>query len=99
MKYRTQLKHIEIKGFKSISTANPICLDLTDVNIFLGANGSGKSNIIDFFNMLSYMMSGSFQRFIEQSGNSQSFLYYGSKITQQISAELRFGNKDNEDIY
>jgi predicted ATPase len=37
--------------------------------VLLGANGSGKSNIISFFKMLNFMMSGSFQLFVEKSGD------------------------------
>ncbi len=94
-----KLKSVEIKGYKSISFDNPLHLELGDVNILLGANGSGKSNIISFFKMLSYMMSGSLQLFVEQSGTNQKFLYYGSKKTPTLYSELRFENSISYDIY
>ena len=58
-----KLREVTIKGYKSIAFDNPVTLKLGDVSILLGANGAGKSNIVSFFNMLSYMMSKSFARY------------------------------------
>ena len=44
-----KIKSLEIKGYKSISSDYPLTLNLDNINIFLGANGAGKSNIISFF--------------------------------------------------
>ena len=94
-----KIRKVKISGFKSISQERPVDIEFGDVSIILGANGSGKSNIISFFKMLNYMMSGSFQSFLETNGGSQSFLYYGSKITQNINGELTLYNNRGEDIY
>lgn len=85
-----RLKSIEIKGFKSIPFQSPLRLEFGDVNILLGANGAGKSNIVSFFKMLGYMMSSSLQRFIAEYGTNQKFLYYGAKKTPTMSASVRF---------
>lgn len=68
---RDKLLQIEIKGFKSISSDKPLQLDFCDVTILLGANGSGKSNIISFFRMLNHMMDGTIQMIKDASVNSQ----------------------------
>lgn len=94
-----KLTSMEIKGYKSIAFDSPLHLELGDINILLGANGSGKSNIISFFKMLSYMMSGSLQLFVEQAGTNQKFLHYGSKRTPTLCGELRFENSVSYDIY
>lgn len=96
---KLKLSRIEISGYKSISSAFPLRLHFGDVNILLGANGAGKSNIVSFFKMLSYMMSGSFQKYVAQSGTNQTFLHYGSKVTSAIRAEVEFGNETSRDIY
>ena len=44
-----RLKSIKIQGFKSIPFQHPLELMFGDINILLGANGAGKSNIISFF--------------------------------------------------
>ena len=60
---RTKLQEVTIRGYKSIAYDRPVTLKLGDVSILLGANGAGKSNIISFFRMLSYMMSKSFWKY------------------------------------
>jgi predicted ATPase len=40
---------IEIEGFKSIKSVK---VPLSPINILIGANGSGKSNFIQFFEFL-----------------------------------------------
>lgn len=94
-----RIKHIEISGFKSISAQQPLNLNLGDINILLGANGAGKSNIVGFFRMLNYMMSGSLQMYIAQHGTNQKFLYYGEKTTPSLSAEIQTESNGWEDTY
>ena len=85
-----RLKEVTIKGYKSIAFDEPVKLRFNDdVIVLLGANGAGKSNIISFFQLLSYMMSGSLQLFVEQAGTNQVFLHYGSKKTPSLYGELR----------
>jgi len=93
------LREVTIKGYKSISINIPLHLTLKKINVILGANGSGKSNIISFFKMLNYMTSGSLQSFVESNGGSQSFLHYGSKFTQNIQASLIFTSEKYHDRY
>ena len=77
-----KLREVLIKGYKSIAFDNPVTLKLGVVSILLGANGAGKSNIISFFQMLSYMMSKSFGGYVELKGTSNSLLHYGAKKLQ-----------------
>lgn len=96
---RTKLTSIEIRGFKSISYEVPLTLKMSDVNILLGANGVGKTNIISFFRMLGYMMSGTLQKHVAERGTSASFLHYGSKRTPRLRAKLHFQDEENSDMY
>ncbi|MEB0014610.1 MULTISPECIES: AAA family ATPase [Oxalobacteraceae] len=43
------LRQVKIEGFKSIASAE---LELGDLNVIIGANGSGKSNFIGVFRLL-----------------------------------------------
>ena len=43
------MDYIKISGYKSIKDEK---IDLKPINIFIGANGSGKSNFISFFEFL-----------------------------------------------
>ena len=96
---RKKLCKVMIGGYKSIAYENPITLRLGDVNILLGANGAGKSNIISFFRMLGYMMSKSFGMYIEKSGTANSLLHYGSKKTPVMSGTLEFTDDKSIDSY
>ena len=87
---KKKLIKVEIKGYKSIAFDQPVTLSLGAINILLGANGAGKSNIISFFKMLSYMMSKSFARYVEMAGTSNSLLHYGDKQTPFHEGNLTF---------
>jgi len=95
----TRLKEVSISGYKSISPHHPLTVQLDNINILLGANGSGKSNVISFFKMLNFMMSGSFQLFVEKAGTSQVFLHYGAKNTTNIKGELSFESNKHTNCY
>ena len=81
------LQRLIINGFKSIKTMD---LELRPLNILIGANGAGKSNLISFFKMLNEMMAGRLQQYIGISGYAQSLLHFGPKVTPQIEAKLKF---------
>jgi predicted ATPase len=92
------LKHISIKGFKSIRELD---LDLAPINVLIGANGSGKSNFISFFKLLNWMMrpSGQLQFFVAKSGGANCFLFEGAAVTPQIEAELNFESNSSKNDY
>ena len=96
---KIKLGKVIIRGYKSIAYDNPITLQLADVNILLGANGAGKSNIVSFFRMLGYMMSKSFGLYVEKSGTSNSILHYGPKKTPIMSGTLEFNDNKSIDSY
>jgi len=53
-----RLKRVRVSGFKSIREMD---LELGSINVLIGADGAGKSNLASLFGMLSYAMSGSLQ--------------------------------------
>lgn len=67
--------------------------------MLLGANGAGKSNLVSFFSMLNHMMTGAFQTYVAERGYAESFLYFGSKATREISAQLTFADGRAQDTY
>lgn len=91
-----RLQRLTLKGFKSIKA---IDIELHPLNIMIGANGAGKSNMISFFKMLNEMMGGRFQYYIGTSGRAQSYLHFGPKITPQIEAKLEFEVDNGVDTY
>ena len=85
---RIKLKRICIKGFKSFGEAQEILFE--DETLLIGANGSGKSNLISFFSMLNHIRTGGFQSYVEQQGGANSILHYGAKKTKTIEYEIEF---------
>jgi len=45
----SRLTKIKIKGFRSIKAAT---LEVRPLNVLIGANGAGKSNLISFFKLM-----------------------------------------------
>ncbi len=91
-----RLKRIELRGFKSIRTLD---LELRPLNVMIGANGAGKSNLVSFFKMIHEMMAGRLQLHVAASGRSSSILHFGPKITPQMEARLAFAMDDGEAAY
>jgi predicted ATPase len=81
------LRRVILKGFKSIQAME---LELRPLNVLIGANGAGKSNLVSFFKMVNEMMGGRLQQYIGTSGRAQSLLHFGPKVTPQIEAWLEF---------
>jgi len=90
------LKRLTLHGFKSIKTMD---IEFHPLNILIGANGAGKSNLISFFKMLNEMMARRLQQYIAASGRAQSLLHFGSKKTPQIEAKLEFELENGVDTY
>lgn len=81
------MKQIEIHGYKSIKD---LVLPLRNINIMIGANGSGKSNLLSFFVFLKSMYNRNLKESVALSGGMDKFLYQGRKMTPEISAKLSF---------
>lgn len=82
-----RIKNFAIDGFKSIRHLE---LDLRQLNVLIGANGAGKSNLIGFFRLLNFLQSGALQRHIGEQGGANGVLHYGAKITPQLSSTINF---------
>ncbi|MES2477350.1 MAG: AAA family ATPase [Verrucomicrobiota bacterium] len=84
-----QLSRIKLQGYKSIKDCD---LELKELNVLIGPNGAGKSNFIGFFKLIQQTLEGNLQRFISKNGGPDSFLHFGRKKTEQLKAEVYFGN-------
>jgi len=93
-----KLKGVTISGYKSFH-ADGQTIRFGDVTVLLGANGSGKSNLVSFFKMLSWMMTGALQNFVGENGSANALLYYGLKKSNRLSAELHFADDLADDKY
>lgn len=84
----TLLRKLTVKGFKSIRELTDF--ELTNLNVFIGANGSGKSNLISFFKLVQKIAENNANSYIQQHGGINDFLFNGRKVTEKINVRLSF---------
>lgn len=92
----TTLNNVEIKGFRSIKEMN---LGLKPLNVVIGANGAGKSNLIAFFKLVNELMGGRLQQHVGATGGATGNLHFGPGVTPQLEARLVFEVENGTDTY
>lgn len=88
------IRSVRIEGFRSLKSVN---LELRPFNVLIGANGSGKSNFIEFFRMLNQAVGstqGNLQLYVARKGGASSVLYYGPRVSRSLDAELVVASAD-----
>ena len=90
------LDRIKLSGYKSIKDMD---LVLGKLNVLIGANGAGKSNLISLFKLFNMLLSNNLQQHIAASGFADAVLYYGSKRTPQISSTFYFSTSSGKNVY
>ncbi|MBN2441195.1 MAG: AAA family ATPase [Spirochaetales bacterium] len=85
----SSLDTLTIKGFKSIQNLDSF--KLTNLNIFIGGNGTGKSNMVSFFRMLRSLINGNLGDYVRQNGGISDLLFNGRKTTKKMEFSTRFG--------
>ena len=83
------LERLTVRGFKSIRSLEEF--ELRRLNVLIGANGSGKSNFLGVFQMLSRLAHGQLQRFVNEQGGADALLFGGARRTSSLDVELIFG--------
>ena len=95
------LESINIMGFKSIRYVD---VKLRDINVLIGANGSGKSNFLEIFSLLQVIHEGSIRnqigggalrQYAARAGGANRLLHFGSKETEEIEVHVRFQDPAN----
>ncbi len=85
-----ELDWITIEGFKSFKKVERF--PLRDINIVIGANGSGKSNFLNAFELLRAYGDGLLNKHIQKMGGAERFLHHGSKVTSRVTLAVRRRN-------
>ena len=82
-----RIERLRLRGFRSLADVE-LC-PMAGANVLIGANGSGKSNFVHFFNMLSWMLkSRRVVEFVSREGGADDQLYGGNDITPRLDAEI-----------
>ena len=85
------LESISIKGFKSIRDVE---VKLRDINVLIGANGSGKSNFLGAMSFLRSLRLGNLQTYVGRADGADRILHFGSEVTAGIVMRVQFGDDD-----
>ena len=80
------IKYIHLENYKSIKNTK---IDLTNLNILIGANGSGKSNLISAFTFFNNILSCQLQNYVLDRGGVDAFLYYGRKASKDLYFDIQ----------
>ena len=82
------ISSLSIKGYKSIKNLQDF--PLRSLNIFIGANGAGKSNFVTFFAMLSELVEQRLQVWVQKQGGAERVLSFGIRETSQLYSRIYF---------
>lgn len=87
------LDRFEIEGFRSIEKVD---LEVRPLNVLIGANGAGKSNLIAAFGLLRDIVEERLQIAVARRGGASTLLRHGPQQTDAITLRLHFGQNGYE---
>ena len=94
----TRIESVTIRGFRSL--ADFAMSEIPNAAVLIGANGSGKSNFIRFFEMMSWMLrSRNLAEFIERQGGADDQLFRGNRHTPRLDAEINLRTERGRNDY
>ncbi len=88
------INKIEIKGYKSIKELK---IELSPINVLIGANGVGKSNFISFFKLINEIYEKRLENYSIKKG-AESILHFGKKHTPELESYIEFNETNGYKI-
>lgn len=90
-----KLEKLQIQNFKSIRDQT---LELGALNVLIGANGVGKSNLVQAFRFLREIASRNLARYSLERG-ADVLLFRGRKVSSFMEFQIQFGEEDISNGY
>ena len=88
----SQIDSVSIKGFRSLAEVE--IAQLPQAVVMVGANGSGKSNFIRFFEMVQQSLNEhKLGMFVSDQGGAEDQLFGGASTSKQIEATISISNR------
>ena len=82
-----QIEPLHVKGFRSLADVE--INEMPRAAVLIGANGSGKSNLFRFFEMMNWMIgTRRLDEFVQRRGGADDQLFGGSKTSPRMEVEL-----------
>ena len=93
------IESVRIRGFRSLADVK--LSELPRAAVLIGANGSGKSNFVRFFELLTWMLgSRRLGEFIErQRGGADDQLFGGNRLTPRLEAGVALRTDSGRNDY
>ena len=81
------IESVKVLGFRSLADVE--LSGMPRATVLIGANGSGKSNVMRFFDMMSWMIrSRQLGEFVARGGGASDQLFGGSRRTPRMEAKI-----------
>lgn len=93
---RHRVERLRVAGWKSIAD---LTLELRALNVLVGANGAGKSNLLSLFRLLNAVTDGDMSTYVAKAGGASSLLHDGRKRTAAIDLQLDFASDAARNVY
>ncbi len=92
------LNTLTLVNWKSIADQR---IELRPLNVMVGANGAGKSNVLSVMRMLiaTFGKQPGFQRFVAEGGGADSLLHLGLRHSRHVAIELEFATDKGSSTY
>lgn len=99
-----KVERIQIKNYKNISLAD---ISLGNINVIVGENGSGKSNLLSIIPLLNYIITGSINEVKQAFDRGGYFIELGyiwhnttrNDLREPLSITIDFSNTDSDTFY
>ena len=92
------IESLRVKGFRSLADVE--IGDMPRAAVLIGANGSGKSNLVRFFEMMSWMIRvRRLNEFVQRYGGADDQLFGGSKTSLRMEAQLAIRTESGRNDY
>lgn len=92
MSHDTKIDYLTIHGFKSIKRLDRLALG--NLNVLIGTNGAGKSNLVSYFHMIRAISEGRLQKWTRKQGSTDRILHLGPKETSLIESRINFAESE-----
>ena len=92
------IESVRIRGFRSLEDVE--LSGLPRAAVLIGANGSGKSNFIRFFELLTWMLGARrLAEFVQRQGGADDQLFGGNRLTPRLEAEVALRTDSGRNDY
>ncbi|HVR39834.1 MAG TPA: AAA family ATPase [Thermoanaerobaculia bacterium] len=90
-----KLETLTIQNYKSIVDQT---LRLESLNVFIGGNGSGKSNLVEVFRLLRETANHNLAKYTAVKGGADALLHFGRKKSPWMRFRLTFDGDGSYDV-